>query len=575
MLQIEVVDLVSDNEEESPLTPTLFSDNALRVEDEPRADRASPDKAPTLAVTGTAAAAAIPRPKPRPRRSDPSVPTVSTSTSTSPTLDADEPADGLSSLSGWKSPSTRPRQSDESNISPQRPAKRQRQHSQSGVPADRSAPRLSLSPPRNYSAALATHLSGNVQANGGGPDTGSANGAEVHPNLAEAVVSEDDASPGGGNESDDAMGGDGSEDVEAEGEQDVEQDDDEADDDDDDDDEGDGVEGTGGDDDGPDGEDAEEEDEDDDSEEDDDDDDDETGSVDLEGSPIFISSTRPLGILDLVEGPVQVKQETADGDVEMGSREAVGLGLVTEDGAAVGQPGEASGTAAVPGEGGATGEAGDKADGEPIPNVLVAKKPQRKKLIVPSTPPPVIPKQIVTIRLDIDLGGQSKTHLVNFKETAKEKNVVPADYFDEVLAPKPPGAMGDDEDQADGASKMPVAAAGPTPVPTEVHIGAPSLFGGSGLGDADEEEMKRIAAELEKKYDKPVSHRRAVRLLVLTRSTIAQGKKRKKAVIDRYDTHDPFIDDSELKFDEPTYYIRPKKDGYYVQKGPVELMGQT
>jgi hypothetical protein len=44
---------------------------------------------------------------------------------------------------------------------------------------------------------------------------------------------------------------------------------------------------------------------------------------------------------------------------------------------------------------------------------------------------------------------------------------------------------------------------------------------------------------------------------------------------DKYDIADPFIDDSDLIVDEPTYYIRPKKDGFYVQKGVVELMGQT
>lgn len=38
-----------------------------------------------------------------------------------------------------------------------------------------------------------------------------------------------------------------------------------------------------------------------------------------------------------------------------------------------------------------------------------------------------------------------------------------------------------------------------------------------------------------------------------------------------YDTKDPFVDDSELAYDEPTHYVKTRSDGFYVAHGPVEL----
>jgi hypothetical protein len=42
-------------------------------------------------------------------------------------------------------------------------------------------------------------------------------------------------------------------------------------------------------------------------------------------------------------------------------------------------------------------------------------------------------------------------------------------------------------------------------------------------------------------------------------------------VID-YDLNDPFIDDSDLKIDAPTHIARPKKEGFFVHQGMLELM---
>jgi hypothetical protein len=39
-----------------------------------------------------------------------------------------------------------------------------------------------------------------------------------------------------------------------------------------------------------------------------------------------------------------------------------------------------------------------------------------------------------------------------------------------------------------------------------------------------------------------------------------------------YDYQDPFIDDSDLKLDEPMTSHRPAKEGFYVQNGTVELI---
>jgi len=38
-----------------------------------------------------------------------------------------------------------------------------------------------------------------------------------------------------------------------------------------------------------------------------------------------------------------------------------------------------------------------------------------------------------------------------------------------------------------------------------------------------------------------------------------------------YDLEDPFIDDSEAQIDAPTHIGRPKKAGFFVHAGVVEL----
>jgi hypothetical protein len=52
--------------------------------------------------------------------------------------------------------------------------------------------------------------------------------------------------------------------------------------------------------------------------------------------------------------------------------------------------------------------------------------------------------------------------------------------------------------------------------------------------------------------------------------TLSQKRKRPDPT-DDYDYKDPFIDDSDLQMDEVMIMHRPAKEGFYVQKGAVEL----
>lgn len=42
-----------------------------------------------------------------------------------------------------------------------------------------------------------------------------------------------------------------------------------------------------------------------------------------------------------------------------------------------------------------------------------------------------------------------------------------------------------------------------------------------------------------------------------------------------YDLSDPFIDDSDLQIDAPTHVARPKKEGFFVHLGALELMEES
>ncbi|KAF9269548.1 hypothetical protein L218DRAFT_890165 [Marasmius fiardii PR-910] len=53
---------------------------------------------------------------------------------------------------------------------------------------------------------------------------------------------------------------------------------------------------------------------------------------------------------------------------------------------------------------------------------------------------------------------------------------------------------------------------------------------------------------------------------------LKKKKKKKNAASEYYDVSDPFIDDSELAFDERTHFAQTKQQGFYVSSGEVALM---
>lgn len=53
--------------------------------------------------------------------------------------------------------------------------------------------------------------------------------------------------------------------------------------------------------------------------------------------------------------------------------------------------------------------------------------------------------------------------------------------------------------------------------------------------------------------------------------SLLTDQTKKRRVID-YDLNDPFIDDSDLKIDAPTHVARPKKEGFFVHMGHLELL---
>ena len=53
------------------------------------------------------------------------------------------------------------------------------------------------------------------------------------------------------------------------------------------------------------------------------------------------------------------------------------------------------------------------------------------------------------------------------------------------------------------------------------------------------------------------------------------NKRKRQDFVDQYDVNDPFVDDSELIVDEPILMGKPRKEGFYVAVGDVELVTQS
>ncbi|WVR07923.1 hypothetical protein IAU60_004966 [Kwoniella sp. DSM 27419] len=275
--------------------------------------------------------------------------------------------------------------------------------------------------------------------------------------------------------------------------------------------EGEGEEGSGSDED----EDEEEEDEEEDDEEDDEDSGDE--SEDLGGSPEIMAIDGPNGPSRLSLPPNVKLEPGAELEIAVEGQAST---AVTADG---------------------TPAAGD----ETAPNVLVPKKKKRVRPRSPSedvAPPP----PIKTIRLEKAMLKEGETLEWNILDDAREQGMIAEIWA--VTEEEVPTNLPMDVEGAVNGNGMGEAEAsnGPTAGPS-----SRPLF--SNLVDEDPEE---IARRLEEKYgDAP------------------KPKKTKiKKFKEDYDVEDPFIDDSEIHVDEPTHFARPKKEGFFVQAGALELL---
>ncbi|BGP14364.1 hypothetical protein JCM10213_004491 [Rhodosporidiobolus nylandii] len=207
-------------------------------------------------------------------------------------------------------------------------------------------------------------------------------------------------------------------------------------------------------------------------------------------------------------GPVGAKKAGADGDVEMG-----------EAGAAPKSPAKAGGEGAKDGDA-ATADGAAPAEKE--------KKKRRRRRASPS-PPPIVPKPPQpTIRLEIVLpprkGGEVPE--INIIELARAKGLIPPEEEKK--------AEDDAESESDGQG------------------GRRKVDKGKGKAMED---ASAAAGE----------------------NGVPPKKKRKRGpnvVLGRfggYDTTDPFVDDDEVELYEPRFYAKPRRDGYFIQTGEVEV----
>nr|XP_019043705.1 hypothetical protein I302_08286 [Kwoniella bestiolae CBS 10118]OCF22635.1 hypothetical protein I302_08286 [Kwoniella bestiolae CBS 10118] len=284
------------------------------------------------------------------------------------------------------------------------------------------------------------------------------------------------------------------------------------------------------------GEGSEEEEEEDDEDEDDDEEDDEEDSgdesEDLGGSPDIVAIDGPNGPPRLSLPPT-VK-------LEPGTPGAGPSTIPTED--------------AAQGEGGPSA-AEEGAEGET--NVLVPKKKKRAKLRSPSEeedlPPP--PPPIKTIRLERAMLPAGETLEWNILDDAREKGMLGEVWS---IAEDVPVENLKDENgmDIDGAPALPN---GHEVLPGEAPAGPSSgpLFG-LGFGDETPEE---VARRLEAKYGGEDEKK--------------SKKSKKRKPVEMYDSEDSFIDDSEALIDAPTHFARPKKEGFFVHAGLLELMEES
>ncbi|RXK39697.1 hypothetical protein M231_03052 [Tremella mesenterica] len=182
-------------------------------------------------------------------------------------------------------------------------------------------------------------------------------------------------------------------------------------------------------------------------------------------------------------------------------------------------------------------------EGEAIPmeteavNTLVPKKRKARRRSMSEDedlPPPPPPMRTIRLKKVLPLDGQ--TLMWNILEDARERGMV------DVWIPP--------EEKEDGPSR-----------PNESAILTTDPLGSvPGLEVDEQRAAEELARQLEERYaEKP-------------------KRKKKKAAskkTEEYNLDDPFIDDSELLIDAPTHFGRPKKEGFYVHSGKLELLEES
>lgn len=190
-----------------------------------------------------------------------------------------------------------------------------------------------------------------------------------------------------------------------------------------------------------------------------------------------------------------------------------------------------------------------KPDGEAKDEKSKKKKRKRSPSEDLAPPPPPMP----TIRLEVQLPDEGMLEWNFIQEAAKagyelhDPNGVPYVMVDDMIGQE------NGEGPGEGAPEGEETANGE---------GAPTdPFATPGFGD-EAADAEAIAARLEAKwanYGKTGKKKKP-------------SKSGRRAPRELYDLNDDFIDDSDIYIDLPTHVARPKKEGFYVHQGPLELM---
>lgn len=334
------------------------------------------------------------------------------------------------------------------------------------------------------------------------------------------------------------------------------------------------------------GEEEDDGDDEDDEDDEEDDDEDDNGSVDLNSdrgdTPVFVSSTLALLTDGSLPEIIEIKTESnsqqtlvgLSGDAshdlsqhinDLGDMESQRTTAQHDDNPTQSSsqnqttiPDPAGNTQPIPAQ---------TEDGQPINTLQPKKRPKRIRQASP-TPEPIVPPPLVdmqTVRLEFSLNSpvlpKDQARMFNFKNDAVTQGAVEKDYWQLLLGIRP---MADDEKQLED-DKMQGEETGESSVTAKAQPSAPSgglaaLMAASGDGPEDMTAMAKLAAQYDKSYEAANPSKRKPK------------KKKEKNV---YDVLDAFVDDSELIIDEPDFYHQPKRAGFYVADGDVELCGEV